>query len=74
MVGTCDVAKTTRGRRSAGVDASSGTGLEEGTVGSDEDAVCGVGAVCAALTAAAEEEGSGGFSATGEGGVCSDEG
>ena len=72
-MGTCDAAKITRGRTSAGVDASSGTGLEGGTAGSDEDAVCGVGAVCAALTAAAGDEGSGGCSTTREGEACSGE-
>ena len=73
-MGTCNIAETTRGCTSAGVDASSGTGLEWGAAGSDEDDVCGVGAVCAALMAAAGEEGSDGFSTTRESGACSGEG
>jgi hypothetical protein len=72
-VGTCNVAETTRGRASAGVDTSApcsrgnaGTGLEWGTVGSDEADVGRVGAVCAAHATAAGEEGPDGFSITRE--------
>lgn len=73
-MGACNVSETTRGCTSAEVDASagcsrgnSGTGLEERTAGSDEDDVGRVDAVCATLTTAAGEEGSGGFSTTREG-------
>ena len=76
-VGTCNVPETTLGRTSAGVDASaagsrgnSGTGLEERTAGSGKDGVGRVGEVCATLTMAAGEEGSGGFSTTREGRAC----
>jgi hypothetical protein len=64
-VEACDVAETTRRRTSAGVDASAtrsrgnfGTGLEGRTAEDD------LGRVCAALTTAAGEEDSGGFSTT----------
>ena len=73
-VGTCDVAETTGGRTSAGIDASSacpwgssGTGSESGIARSEEGGVGREGASCAALTTAAGEERSDGFSTTREG-------
>jgi len=78
-VGTCNVAETTRGRTSAGVDPSAGcspgnSGWEVGTAGSDENDVAKASAICTALKTAAGEEGSDGFSTTREGEACSGEG